>query len=130
LFSFVGLDQIRRCEHTVAYAITAQRRKLQTPNRGKESRKYNRCGEISPSGQSQGTEVMKEIPQSEPVKLFQLRDSLRVQYSLQMIWWKSFDDNENFDLSEFDARDSFLRYLMVIRHALPPHSSASSEASD
>jgi hypothetical protein len=73
---------------------------------------------------------MEEIPQGEPVKLFQLGDSFGFQYSLQLIGWNFFDEHEHLDLGKFDAGDSFLRYLMAIRHASLPYSSEDSEAFD
>lgn len=93
---------------------TTKSGKLLAPNRGKESRKYIRCGEMSPEERLQGTEIAKEILGGEPVKLFQLGDSFCVEDSLQLPGWKSFDEHEYFDLGEFDARDSFLRHLTVI----------------
>ncbi len=73
---------------------------------------------------------MEEIPQGERVKPCQLGDSFCIEYSLQMLRWNSFDEHENFDLGEFDARDSFPRCPMVNRHAQPPQSSDRSEAFD
>jgi hypothetical protein len=57
----------------------------------------------------QGTKIVEEIPHGKPIQVFQLSDTFGFQYSLQMFRWNFFDEHEHLDLSEFDARDSFLR---------------------
>ena len=74
--------------------------------------------------------MKQEIPCCEPIELVQIADSFRVQYALQPLGRHSFDEHEHLDLSELDARDSFLRCPMAIRHGPGPYSSDGSEAFD
>ena len=62
--------------------LYSKKREIAGTERGKESRKYIGCGDMIAGGQSQGTEVVEEIPQGEPIKLFQRLNSAPVQDSL------------------------------------------------
>ncbi|MGB6065911.1 MAG: hypothetical protein WBG50_14010 [Desulfomonilaceae bacterium] len=63
---------------------------------------------------------MQEVFRGQRVQFLQRLDTFGVENLLKLLFPNSFDEHEHLNLSESNARDSFLRYLMVIRHALPP----------
>ena len=71
-----GLNQDRNCEHLFWGICTGKNGELQAPIRGKEGRKYSTCGEMSPGGQSQGTEIVEEVFCGEGVQFLDDLDTL------------------------------------------------------
>jgi hypothetical protein len=77
----------------------SKKREIAGTERGKESRKYIGCGDMIAGGPSQGTEIVEEIPQGEPIKLFQRLDSARVKDLLQLLGMDFLDEHEDLLIS-------------------------------